>query len=82
MKFLIIFLTIFFYINTLNSEEWFTSAGNYNASKYSSLSQVNLENVNQLERAWVYNNGFKPSKEKNNYSNNQLKKNSFQYFQL
>ena len=71
MKFLIIFLTILFHFNTLYSENWFTSAGNYNASKYSSLNQINQENVNQLEKTWVYNNGFKPNKEKNNYSNNQ-----------
>ena len=71
MKFLIIFLTILFYSNTLHSEDWFTSAGNYNASKYSSLSQINIENVYQLEQTWVYNNGFKPNKKKNNYSNNQ-----------
>lgn len=71
MKFFLIFITIFFYSNSLYSENWFTSAGNYNSSKYSNLNQINKENVNQLENIWVYNNGFKPNKKKNNYSNNQ-----------
>ena len=71
MKFFLILLTIFFYSNYLYSENWFTSAANYNSSKYSSLNQINQENVNQLENTWVYNNGFKPNKEKNNYLNNQ-----------
>lgn len=71
MKFFLIFITIFFYSNSLYSENWFTSAGNYNSSKYSNLNQINKENVNQLENIWVYNNGFKPNKKKNNYLNNQ-----------
>ena len=70
MKFLTILIIILFYFNTLYSDEWFTSAGNYNASKYSTLSQINQKNVNQLEKAWVYKNGFKPDK-KNGKSNNQ-----------
>ncbi len=70
MRILIIITLIFFYSNsTLQSEEWFTSAGNYNASKYSNLDQINRENINQLNKAWVYKSGFTPIKK--NHQNNQ-----------
>ena len=70
-KTLILFLIIFFYYENLNAKNWFTSSGNYNSSKYSALNQINQDNVTNLKETWVYNNGFKPPKEKNNYSNNQ-----------
>ena len=70
-KSLILSLIIFFNLNNLYANNWFTSAGNYNSSKYSNLNQINQNNINNLNKAWVYKNGFKPSKEKNNYSNNQ-----------
>ncbi len=70
-KTLILFLIIFFYYENLNAKNWFTSSGNYNSSKYSALNQINQDNVTNLKEAWVYKNGFKPPKEKNNYSNNQ-----------
>ena len=70
-KTLVLFVITFFYLNNLYANNWFTSAGNYNSSKYSILNQINEDNVNNLEKAWVYKNGYKPSKEKNNYSNNQ-----------
>ena len=68
---LILILIIFFHYENLNAENWFTSSGNYNSSKYSSLNQINQDNVTNLKETWVYKNGFKPQKEKNNYSNNQ-----------
>ena len=70
-KTLILFLIIFFYYENLNAKNWFTSSGNYNSSKYSALNHINQDNVTNLKKTWVYNNGFKPPKEKNNYSNNQ-----------
>ena len=63
MRILIIITLVFFYpYSTLQSDVWFTSAGNYNASKYSNLDQINKENINQLKKAWVYKSGFTPIK--------------------
>tara|TARA_B100001057_G_C22862233_1_gene954992 strand:+ start:2039 stop:4057 length:2019 start_codon:yes stop_codon:yes gene_type:complete len=70
-KTIILFLIIFLNLNNLHADNWFTSAGNYNSSKYSALNQINQDNIDNLKKAWVYKNGYKPPKEKNNYSNNQ-----------
>jgi len=71
IKILILFVIIFLNLNNSYSNDWFTSSGNYNSSKYSTLSQIDKNNVRNLEKAWIYKNGFKPLKEKNSYSNNQ-----------
>jgi quinoprotein glucose dehydrogenase len=71
IKFLILFVTITSQINNSYANEWFTSSGNYHSSKYSSLDQITLYNLNNLKKAWIYENGFKPLKEENNYANNQ-----------
>jgi glucose dehydrogenase len=71
IKILILFVIIFLNLNNSYSNNWFTSSGNYNSSKYSTLSQIDKNNVRNLEKAWIYKNGFKPLKEKNSYSNNQ-----------
>jgi len=45
----------FFFINSdLLSEEWFTSAGDYNSLKFSKIEKINKDNVNNLELAWIY----------------------------
>ena len=71
IKFLISFLIIAFQINNSYANNWFTSSGNYHSSKNSILDQINQYNVNNLKEAWIFENGFKPLKEKNNYTNNQ-----------
>ena len=61
---------IFYYFNNLSADEnnWFHSAGNFNAHKYSILKDINTENISNLKIAWTYKNSFF-SKEK---INNQL----------
>ena len=71
LKTLTLFLIIFFHFNNSYAQNWFTSAGDYSSSKYSTLSQINKNNLNNLKKIWIYKNGFTPNKEKNNYSNNQ-----------
>jgi quinoprotein glucose dehydrogenase len=70
MKFTTFVTLIFFYFSSiLYSDDWFTSAGNYNASKYSNLDQINRENINQLKTAWIYKSGLTPVRKGN--KNNQ-----------
>ena len=67
-----IFLLIFFLTKFSNSysDEWFTSAGDYNSSKYSNLDYINKDNIQNLETAWVYKNGYVSDRTKS-ISNNQ-----------
>ena len=71
IKIFILFVITFFSLNNSYSENWFTSSGNYHSSKYSTLNQIDNYNVKNLEETWIYKNGFRPLKEKNNYTNNQ-----------
>lgn len=41
--------------------EWLTYGGAYNNQRYSTLSQINRENVNALTPAWVYQTGLAES---------------------
>ena len=52
------------------SEDWLTSAGDYQSSKFSDLDIINNENVRDLKIAWIYKDGFIADKE-NSFSNNQ-----------
>ena len=71
IKIFILFVITFFTLNNSYSENWFTSSGNYHSSKYSALNQIDKYNVKKLKEVWIYENGFKPLKEKNDYANNQ-----------
>ncbi len=64
---LIFFLTKFSYSY---SDVWFTSAGDYNSSKYSNLDYINKDNIKNLETAWIYKNGHVSDRTKS-ISNNQ-----------
>lgn len=46
--------------------EWTAYAGDKQARHYSSLSQINVDNVSQLERAWVAHTGDLPEDMQNN----------------
>src|ERR1700761_7812450 len=35
-------------------ENWLTYSGNYSGNRYSSLNQINRENVKNLQMKWVY----------------------------
>src|SRR6185503_13742875 len=35
-------------------QNWLTYSGNYNSQRYSALTQINRQNVNQLRPAWMY----------------------------
>jgi quinoprotein glucose dehydrogenase len=39
----------------LDKDVWFRSHANYNSNKYSSLSQINRENIDKLELSWAFN---------------------------
>ena len=40
--------------NINNSEEWSRSHGNAHSNRFSSLKNINLENINKLDVAWTY----------------------------
>ena len=40
--------------NINNSEEWRRSHGNAHSNRFSSLKNINLENINKLDIAWTY----------------------------
>ena len=68
----ILLILYFFFINSLSfAEEWFTSSGDYNSPKYSQIKNVNQNNVNDLEVAWIFKNGFVPDKNSYFRNNNQ-----------
>ena len=72
----ILLILYFFFINSLSfAEEWFTSSGDYNSPKYSQIKNVNQNNVNDLEVAWIFKNGFVP--DKNSYFRNNIKLRQF-----
>ena len=56
----VIFSTIF--ISQVFAENWYTSSGNYKSFKYSELDQINKKNINNLNIAWIFKNGFIPDK--------------------
>ncbi len=64
---LIFFLTKFSYSY---SNSWFTSAADYDSSKYSNLNYITKDNIKNLDTAWVYNNGHVSDRTKS-ISNNQ-----------
>ena len=51
------------------SENWFISSGDYHSSKYSNLDQINDKNISNLSNAWIFENGFSPSKKEFFYNN-------------
>ncbi len=71
--FCIIFLIQYFFVvnSDLLSNEWFTSASDYNSIKFSKIEKINKDNVNNLELAWIYKNGFVPDKNSPIRNNNQ-----------
>ncbi len=71
--FYIIFAVQYFFIINSHSlsNEWFTSAGDYNSLKFSKIEKINKDNVNNLELAWTYKNGFVPDKNSTFRNNNQ-----------
>jgi quinoprotein glucose dehydrogenase len=44
-------------VKTPDYSSWNAVGGNVTGNKYSSLDQINTENVHQLEVAWIYNTG-------------------------
>jgi quinoprotein glucose dehydrogenase len=61
---IVVFLINFSYCkqhrsSSLNYEEWTVYAGQKEGNRYSSLEQINQENVHQLEVAWTYSTGDK-----------------------
>ena len=44
----------------MGDEEWLMAAGNYGATRYSPLKQVDASNVNRLGLAWYYDTGSLP----------------------
>jgi len=66
------FILIIILINLTSfsySDNWFTSSGNYHSSKYSNLDQINDKNIDSLSNAWIFENGFNPSKKEFFYNN-------------
>jgi len=58
-----IFLIQFFFVSIstlVYGDNWHTSSGDYDSSKYSSINQINKSNINKLDLAWVYRNGYIP----------------------
>jgi quinate dehydrogenase (quinone) len=58
-----IFLIQFFFVSIstlVYGDNWYTSSGDYDSSKYSSINQINKFNINKLDLAWVYRNGYIP----------------------
>jgi quinohemoprotein ethanol dehydrogenase len=47
-------------LNAGKSNEWLMAAGNYEATRYSPLKQVNASNVNRLGLAWYYDTDSLP----------------------
>tara|TARA_Y100000816_G_C26107618_1_gene589175 strand:+ start:3366 stop:5396 length:2031 start_codon:yes stop_codon:yes gene_type:complete len=64
----ILFFT-FFFCHLAYSENWFTSSADYFSSKYSKLDQINSDNISQLKNAWIFKNGYAPSKKEFFYNN-------------
>ncbi len=67
-----IFIIILFLSNISFSKanNWFISSGEYSSSKFSNLNQINKDNIDKLNTAWVYKNGFTTDRSKS-FSNNQ-----------
>ena len=66
------FILIIILINLTSfsySDNWFTSSGDYHSSKYSNLDQINDKNIDSLSNAWIFENGFNPSKKEFFYNN-------------
>ena len=40
--------------STQEPQNWLTHSGNYNSQRYSTLSQITTENVNNLELRWIF----------------------------
>jgi quinoprotein glucose dehydrogenase len=60
--FIVLFLISFSYCKHRSSSlynEWNVYAGQKEGNRYSSLDQINIENVHQLEVAWTYSTGDK-----------------------
>ncbi len=57
-------------ISFSKANNWFISSGEYSSSKFSNLNQINKDNIDKLNTAWVYKNGFTNDRSKS-FSNNQ-----------
>ena len=60
--FLLIYLySVFFITNSFAEDEinlnWLTSAGNNYSHRFFSGDQINLNNINNLEKIWTFNSG-------------------------
>src|SRR4051812_4403080 len=61
-KFSFLVLSAFYFIacknkDVVKSDGWEMFNGNYTANKYSSLAEIDTNNVQQLQVAWTYNTG-------------------------
>ena len=69
-KFVLFFLLFFYLTNSSFSKNWIISSGDYGSSKFSNLEQINKKNLQNLNTAWVYKNGYISDRNKS-FSNNQ-----------
>ena len=44
-------------LSTSNNNDWFHSAGNFQAHRYTTNNQINKSNIKQLDQIWVYRSG-------------------------
>ena len=69
-RYIFIITLILSNISSSKANNWFISSGEYSSSKFSNLNQINKDNIDKLNTAWVYKNGFTSDRSKS-YSNNQ-----------
>jgi len=57
IKQILIILVINFLICIKSNADWLHSNKSFNSTRLSELSQINIENISNLEQAWIYNSG-------------------------
>lgn len=58
IKNIYLFLVVILFIHSNAYASWKHSNANFNSTNFSELSQINKENISNLQKIWIYNSGY------------------------